>query len=114
TTNQDVGPQNFDTKKYGKSEYVEDRTKLQYEQQYKGEREKAGSDPLFLKSKWDKQGEQKYVEIRNFGLNKKSTAGKDTVATLNQDSEESALREEKIPASYQKIVKKYFESIKQQ
>jgi len=113
TTNQDIGPHTFNTKKKDKSEYIEDRTKSEYEQLYKGQREKAGSDPLFLKSQFNKNGEQKFVTIRTFGLDKQSNAVKNSNPAVAQDSAESALQQEKIPASYQKIVRKYFESIKE-
>jgi seryl-tRNA synthetase len=66
TTNEDVGPQHFDTKKKGISEYVEDRTKAQYEQLYQGQREKAGGEPLFLDGEWN-TGEAKQMRMRTFG-----------------------------------------------
>jgi hypothetical protein len=112
TTNKDVGPQKFDTHKDGKSEYIEDRTKAKYEELYKGQRENVKTEPLFLDNKWNDDSDRRYVNIRTFGVNKDSNAGANGAAANGQDSQESAIRKERIPASYGKIVKQYFESIK--
>ena len=111
TTNLDLGPQSFDTSKKEQGTSMEDRTKTEYEKSYKGEREKAGRDPLYLNSRWNDTGNPGYTRIRTFGLegNKESRNTPSEIAS--QDSGESQIQKEKVPASYRKIVKKYFESI---
>lgn len=110
TTNKDMGPQHFDTKKQGKSEYAEDRTKAKYEQIYSGQREKVGKDPMFLGSKWDAE-KSRYVHIRTFGeSNEPQILGGDA-STAQQSEAESIVGKEKIPASYRDIILRYFESI---
>jgi hypothetical protein len=114
TTNQDTGPSRFSTKKKEKSEYVEDRTKSEYERKYQGERTDAGKEPVFLESHWDENGDPQYTRVRNFG--KQNDPGNQpgdgrNVAKQNQD--ESAVRKERIPASHQQIVKEYFEAIEE-
>lgn len=113
TTNQDIGPHVFDTKKKGKGEYAEDRTKAEYENIYKGQREDAGSQPLFLSNPWDGSADPKYVPIRTFGANSDPTISGSNAGTVPQSKEEAEIRKEKIPASYQDIVKDYFESIQE-
>ena len=113
TTNQDIGPHVFDTKKKGKGEYAEDRTKAEYENIYKGQREDAGSEPLFLSNPWDGSADPKYVPIRTFGANSDPTISGSSAGTGPQSKEEAEIRKEKIPASYQDIVKDYFESIQE-
>lgn len=113
TTNQDIGPHAFDTKKKGKGEYAEDRTKAEYENIYKGQREDAGSEPLFLSNPWDGSADPKYVPIRTFGANSDPTISGSHAGTVPQSKEEAEIRKEKIPASYQDIVKDYFESIQE-
>jgi hypothetical protein len=110
TTNKDVGPSHFDTKKDGKGEYAEDRTRSKYEQIYSGQRENVGKDPMFLGSKWDAE-KSRYVRVRTFGeSNEPQILGGD--ATSAQQSEaESIVGKEKIPASYRDIILRYFESI---
>ena len=114
TTNQDSGPSHFDTGKKKNGEYIEDRTRADYERRYQGERNQAGKDPLFLQSQWDENGNPQYTRVRNFGLKKDGTntngAG-EGVAKQNQD--ESAVRKERVPASHQQIVKRYFEAIEE-
>ena len=114
TTNQDAGPSQFDTAKKSKEEYVEDRTRADYERRYQGERTQAGKDPLFLESQWDEDGNPQYTRVRHFGrqqdIPNKNGAGRN-IAEQNQN--ESAVRKERIPASHQQIVKKYFEAIEE-
>jgi hypothetical protein len=114
TTNQDIGPHSFNTKKKGEGEYAEDRTKAKYEQIYKGEREEAKSEPLFLDSHWNESGDPKYTTIRSFGLSSDLTMNGSSPKITTQSTEESEIRKEKIPASFQEIVKEYFESIQEQ
>lgn len=111
TTNKDVGPQHFSTKKQGTSEYAEDRTKVEYQQLYKGERTEAANDPLMLGSKWNDSGDVTTQHIRSFGLDSQATAARQGGDLAGQDSQESEIRKEKVPAAYQKMVKEYFESI---
>ena len=111
TTNKDAGPSHFDTTKKGKGEYVEDRTKAEYERLYEGERENAGKDPLYLESQWDKNGNPQYTRVRNFGLDKDSSLKNRSAQPSGQNQDESAIRKERVPPSYQAIVKKYFEQI---
>lgn len=113
TTNKDVGPQHFSTKKQGASEYAEDKTKTGYEQIYKGERTEAADDPLLLGSKWNESGELRTQRVRSFGLDSQTTVAQQGDGLAAQDKAESEIRKEKIPASYQKMVKEYFESIQQ-
>ncbi|HSP07454.1 MAG TPA: hypothetical protein VLR94_09770, partial [Acidobacteriota bacterium] len=110
TTNKDVGPSKFDTHKQGKGQYMEDRTKAEYEQLYKGQREKAGSDPLFLNSQWDAEN-ARFTRIRTFGVSSDTGTTGSSIESVAQSDEESVIRKEKIPASYRNLVKKYFESI---
>ena len=112
TTNKDVGPQKFDTHKQGKGEYAEDKTKAEYEQIYKGQREKAGSDPLFLNGQWDPEN-ARYTKIRTFGLNSDTETSGGVQENVLQNDAESVIHKEKVPASYRNLVKKYFESIQQ-
>jgi hypothetical protein len=110
TTNKDVGPAHFDTKKDGKTEYAEDRTKAKYEQIYSGQRENVGKDPMFLGSKWDAE-KSRYVRVRTFGeSNEPQILGGDA-NTARQNEAESIVGKEKIPASYRDIILRYFESI---
>jgi len=110
TTNKDIGPSRFDTKKDGKTEYAEDRTKAKYEQIYSGQREKVGKDPMFLGSKWDAE-KSRYVRVRTFGeSNEPQILGGDA-STAKQSEAESIVGKEKIPASYRDIILRYFESI---
>lgn len=113
TTNKDVGPQKFDTQKHGKGEYAQDKTKAEYEQLYKGERTKAGDDPLFLNGQWDPEN-ARFTKIRTFGMNSDSELSGGMQETVVQNDAESVIRKEKIPASYRNVVKKYFESIQPQ
>ena len=110
TTNFDVGPQTFDTKKKKGEKYVEDRTKAEYEQLYEGQREKVGSDPLYLNSKWNSE-DAKYTRIRSFGLESESAVEAAPSEVARQNQNESEVRKERIPAAYRKMVKKYLESI---
>jgi hypothetical protein len=110
TTNKDMGPSHFDTKKKGKSEYTEDRTKAKYEQIYSGQRENVGKDAMFLGSKWDAE-KSRYVRVRTFGeSNEPQILGGDAT-TAKQSEAESIVGKEKIPASYRDIILRYFESI---
>ncbi len=111
TTNKDTGPSRFDTTKKGTGEYVEDRTKAEYERLYEGQRENAGKDPLYLESQWDENGNPQYTRVRNFGLDKDSTLKNGALQPSGQNQNESAVRKERVPPSYQQIVKKYFENI---
>lgn len=113
TTNKDTGPNHFDTKKKGPSNYAEDKTKAEYEQLYKGQRENAGKDSLFLNSEWNQNGDPKFTQIRTLGEESNPGITGGNGGTSAQSSIESEVRKEKIPASYQQIVKKYFESIQQ-
>ena len=112
TTNLDLGPQRFDTKKQGKSGYMEDRTKTQYEQLYRGRREEFPADPFFLDGQWNAD-DARYRRIRSFGLDSDSTTKASSAQAVEQSKEEAGVRREKIPAPYRKIVKKYFESIQE-
>lgn len=114
TTNADMGPHHFDTKKQGSSSYAEDRTKAQYEQQYKGERTKAGNDPFFLSSQWNESGELRSQSIRSFGQDSQPALAHSGSAEALQNQDESEIRKEKVPATYQKMVNQYFESIEGQ
>ncbi|HEY7161361.1 MAG TPA: hypothetical protein VH815_08875, partial [Acidobacteriota bacterium] len=110
TTNKDMGPQHFDTKKQARSEYTEDRTKAKYEQIYSGQRENVAKDPMFLGSKWDAE-KSRYVRVRTFGeSNEPQIIGGDA-STAQQSDAESIVGKEKIPASYRDIILRYFESI---
>jgi len=111
TTNLDVGPQSFDTSKKTPGTSMEDRTKAEYEKSYKGEREKAASDPLYLNSRWNDAGNPGYTRIRTFGLESSKESRNISSQPVSQDSDETQIQKEKVPASYRKIVKQYFESI---
>lgn len=113
TTNLDIGPHTFDTKKKGKSEYTEDRTKAEFDSIYKGQREEVGKDPLYLQNQWTDNLDPKYTSIRSFGLNSDPKVTRSNAGTASQSAEESEIRKEKIPASFQEIVKDYFESIQE-
>jgi hypothetical protein len=109
TTNKDSGPSHFDTKKKGTGEYAEDRTKSKYEQLYDGQRENVGKDPLYLQNHWNENGDPSYTNIRNFGVNKDPSLTGNADGLNNQSDQETAVRKERVPPSYQEIVKKYFE-----
>jgi hypothetical protein len=109
TTNQDSGPSHFDTHKKNPEEYVEDRTKAKYEQIYSGERENAGKDPLYLQNHWSENGDPAYTNVRNFGVNRDPQSDGLADGLVKQSQKESAVRKERVPPSYQEIVKKYFE-----
>lgn len=111
TTNLDVGPQSFDTKKKQPRIFMEDRTKVEYEKSYKGEREKAGRDSLYLDSRWNDTGNPGYTRIRTFGLESGKESSNTVSETAPQDTDESQMEKERVPAAYRKIVKQYFESI---
>ena len=113
TTNQDSGPSSFDTKKKGTGEYMEDKTKAEYERQYEGQRENAGKDPLYLQSQWDENGNPQYTRVRNFGADKDSAVRGSANAASGQNQEESAVRKERVPPSHEQIVKEYFEAIEE-
>jgi len=113
TTNFDAGPSTFSTEKKGKSEYVEDRTKAEYEQLYTGQREKVGSDPLLLNNHWSDTGEKRFVEVRTFGVNSDPKVQPGPSVVTGQNSGEGVVRKERIPAAYQDIVKKYFATIQE-
>ena len=113
TTNLDSGPSHFDTKKKGKEQYMEDRTKAQYERLYQGQRENAGKDPLYLESRWDNNGNPQYTNVRNFGLDKESASGSTGALSSKQNQGESAQKKERVPPSHEKIVKEYFEGIEE-
>jgi hypothetical protein len=110
TTNKDIGPSHFDTKKEGPSKYAEDRTKDNYEQLYSGQREKVGKDPMFLGSKWDAE-KSRYVRVRTFGQTNEPQILGGNSGTAQQNEAESIVGKEKIPASYRDIILRYFESI---
>jgi hypothetical protein len=110
TTNKDMGPQHFDTKKQGPANYAEDRTKAKYEQIYSGQREKVGKDPMFLGSKWDAE-KSRYVRVRTFGESNEPQILGGNGSTAQQSEAESIVGKEKIPASYRDIILRYFESI---
>ena len=113
TTNKDAGPSKFDTRKQGKGQYAEDRTRADYEQLYKGQRENAGSDPLFLNGQWDPEN-ARFTRIRTFGVDSESgSSGNGSQETVVQSDAESVIRKEQIPASYRNLVKKYFETVKE-
>jgi hypothetical protein len=88
-----------------------DRTKAEYEQLYKGERTEAGQDPLFLNPQWNEGGQPQYTRVRTLGAESNAEVDPGAEGTGAQSSEESEIRKEKIPASYQQIIKKYFESV---
>ena len=111
TTNQDTGPSTFDTKKKGQGKYVEDRTKAEYERLFQGERQNAGKDPLFLENRWNQEGDPQFTNVRSFGVDKDAALTGSSGDSASQSQDESAVEKEKVPASYQKIVKEYFESI---
>ncbi len=111
TTNLDVGPQSFDTKKKQPGDSMEDRTNAEYEQSYKGQREKAGSDPIYLDNRWNDTGNPGYTKIRSFGLDSGKESNNITLEAASQDAGESQMEKERVPASYRKIVNQYFESI---
>lgn len=113
TTNQDIGPHVFDTKKKKQGEYTQDRTKAGYENIYKGERQEAGKDPLFLENQWNDSVDPKYTNIRTFGQNSDPNVTVSNPGDVTQNTAESEIRKEKVPASFQKIVKEYFESIQE-
>jgi hypothetical protein len=112
TTNEDIGPKHFSTKKEGKGEYKEDRTKAEYEQLYSGQREDVGKDPLFIGSQWDPE-KSKYVRIRSFGQDSDPTISSDGQGLGGQTTEESVVTKERVPAAYREMIRKYFESIGQ-
>jgi hypothetical protein len=109
TTNLDIGPHHFDTQKKGKDQYMEDRTKADYEKIYKGQREAAGSEPVFLNSQWGEK--TRYTRVRTLGLDSASQETTTSSGVGTQKQNESALQKEKIPAAYRKMVQKYFQSI---
>lgn len=109
TTNLDMGPQHFDTKKKNKGKYVEDRTRAKYEKLYKGQREDTAADPLFVNSQWGEKS--KYSRVRTFGLQSESSLQGGSTLVDGQDEEESAISKENIPASYREMVKQYLDSI---
>lgn len=111
TTNKDAGPSHFNTTKKGTGEYVEDRTKAEYDRLYEGQRENVGKDPLYIESQWDENGEPKFTRVRNFGLDKETNLKNGSQQPTVQNEDESAIRKERVPPSYQKIVKRYFEII---
>ncbi len=113
TTNKDAGPSHFNTTKKGTGEYMEDRTKAGYDRIYEGERENVGKDPLYLESQWDENGNPQYTRVRNFGLDKDSTLENGAPQPSGQNQDESAIRKERVPPAYQKIVKRYFDVIEQ-
>ena len=87
TTNKDMGPDHFDTKKQGPSDYTEDRTKAKYEQIYSGQREKAGKDPCFsaVNGMLEKS---RYVRVRTFGQsNEPQILGGDGSTAQQSESE---------------------------
>jgi hypothetical protein len=111
TTNKDTGPSHFDTrKKDAKSESIEDRTRAEYEQIYSGQRENAGKDPVYLQNQWNENGDPGYTRVRNFGLNKDPLLNGTADGTVKRNDQESAVRKERVPPSYQEIVRKYFEN----
>ena len=113
TTNQDTGPSHFDTKKKGNGQYMEDRTKAEYERLYGGQRENAGKDPVYLESQWNQEGDPQYTNVRNFGLDKEGGVGAPATTTGKQNQGESSVRKERVPPSHEKIVKEYFEAIEE-
>jgi hypothetical protein len=113
TTNKDSGPSRFDTTKKGKNEYVEDRTKSDYERLFRGQREEVGNDPLYLQNRWNESGNPEYSRVRSFGAEKDSVLQGNSPLAGNQNQNESDIRKERVPPSYQEIVKKYFESIEE-
>jgi len=114
TTNKDSGPSRFDTrKKNAKGEYVEDRTKTEFERLYDGQRENVGKDPLYLQNQWNENGDPGYTHVRNFGVNKNPVLNGAADGLTNQNDQESAVRKERIPPSYREIVKNYFETTDQ-
>jgi hypothetical protein len=113
TTNKDAGPSHFNTTKKGTGEYVEDRTKAGYDRLYEGERENVGKDPLYIESQWDENGEPKFTRVRNFGLDKDPALKNGSQQPSDQNQDESVIRKERVPPSYQEIVKKYFDTIEE-
>jgi hypothetical protein len=110
TTNRDLGPQHFNTKKQGPSNYVEDRTKAEYEQLYSGQREDVGKDPLFLGSKWDSE-KSRYIRVRTFGEESEPEIVLDQTQIGSQTEAESTIEKEKIPAAYRDLIRRYFDSL---
>jgi hypothetical protein len=110
TTNKDIGPQHFDTKKKEPANYVEDRTKAEYEQLYSGQRENVGNDPLFLGSKWDAE-KSRYVRVRTFGEESEPEIVLDQTKIGSQTEAESTIEKEKIPAAYRDLIRRYFDSL---
>ncbi len=110
TTNKDLGPQHFDTKKKSETRYVEDRTKSGYEQLYSGQRENVGKDPLFLGSKWDAD-KSRYVRVRTFGEESEPEIVLDQTQMGSQTEAESTIVKEKIPAAYRDLIRRYFDSL---
>jgi hypothetical protein len=110
TTNKDIGPQHFDTKKKEPGKYVEDRTKAEYEQLYSGQRENVGKDPLFLGSKWDAE-KSRYVRVRTFGEESEPEIVLDQTKIGSQTEAESTIEKEKIPAAYRDLIRRYFDSL---
>jgi hypothetical protein len=114
TTNKDSGPSHFDTTKKRQGEYMEDRTKAEYEQTYDGQREKdLGKDPLYLQNQWNDSGNPGYTRVRNFGLNKDPQLNGNAQPNAAQNKDESVIRKERVPPAYQKIVRDYFEKIEE-
>ena len=111
TTNQDVGPHHFDTKKKGGQSYAEDRTKSDYERIYKGERTRAESDPLFLNSHWNDESEARTENTRGLGLPSPAQVDGHSYGLTVQDQNETEIRKERVPASYRNLVNSYLESI---
>jgi hypothetical protein len=110
TTNQDSGPSHFDTRKKNPGEYMEDRTRAKYDQLYDGQRENVGKDPLYLQNQWNPNGDPGYTNVRNFGVNKDPQLDQLANGLTKQSNNESVIRKERVPPSYQEIVKKYFEN----
>jgi hypothetical protein len=113
TTNKDMGPQHFDTKKKEAGKYVEDRTKAEYEQLYSGQRENVGKDPLFLGSKWDAE-KSRYIRVRTFGEENEPEVVLDQTEMAKQSEAESVINKEKIPAAYRDLIRRYFNSVEPQ
>ena len=109
TTNKDIGPQHFDTKRQKEGGYAEDRTRAKYENLYKGQREKVGSEPLYLQSEWGDK--TKYTNVRDFGLDSDVQREKTSAVAGNQDETEATISKENVPASYREMVKDYLDSI---
>lgn len=113
TTNQDVGPSTFDTKKKGESEYIEDRTKAEYEKLYQGQRENAGKEAFYLPSLVD-PSKAKYARVRIFGSDSRIESKDIPAGKTEQDLDQSAIRKERIPANYRRLIQQYFESVEKQ